>query len=714
MARLVLCALALLVASGLSEPAKKVLPHAIASPTLLQKQLQLSELFYHVHEPVFIPEHKTICDSWDIEKNIEHFTNITAIKMWGKVWEHDVLLPRGMPFNVLDMEQNFQAVTLFNVLFSAKDWETFYKTAVFFREHVNEGIFVYILSTAIIHRHDTQGLVVPPIYEIFPSFFHNGEIMTTAQRINVQGKHLVNHYQSTFLWNDNVVIKMNDTVWPSSLVQDSTLAYFTHDHELNTYYYNWHVAYPFWLGAESCPLYKDRRGEWWWFNHKQIVARYYMERLSNGLGEIPELGTSVVSEGYWPTIIYHNGIPYPTRPHHFHLEQPHLVEELTMIDDYERRVREAIDRGYVETVHGEHIDIQTHEAIDVLANIIECNVDSPNTHYYKDFITLWKMVLGNSKVHDHVEYHWNGHHVPLVLPSVLEHFQTSLRDPAFFMIYKRVLNLFSYWQKQLPMYKPDELALPSVQINKVEVDKLVTYFEHTYVNVTNHLFLNEHERKEVVDDISVVVQRPQLTHKVFQVRINVKSDVAKTVVVRLFLAPKYDSHGYEIPLHHNFENFVLLDQFTHELPVGETVIKRDSTQNVYTVDGWPSHWEVYEKAENAIHGKGEVVLDQSHKWNGFPERFTLPKGRVNGMPFVFVAYISEYRAPKVPFGTGYDPILAIGVGSGAVRMTDDPLGFPFNKPVWYWQVKDIHNFWMEDVMIYHKPTPEVVIPHTDL
>lgn len=87
--------------------------------------------------------------------------------------------------------------------------------------------------------------------------------------------------------------------------------------------------------------------------------------------------------------------------------------------------------------------------------------------------------------------------VPLVLPTVLGHFQTSLRDPVFWMIWKRVLSLFTLWQEQLPLYKPEELALPSVQIKKVEVDKLVTYFELSRVNVTNHLHLDEQERKIV-------------------------------------------------------------------------------------------------------------------------------------------------------------------------------------------------------------------------
>lgn len=55
-------------------------------------------------------------------------------------------------------------------------------------------------------------------------------------------------------------------------------------------------------------------------------------------------------------------------------------------------------------VHGENIAINRAEAIDILANLIEANVDSPNNHYYRDFITLWKGVLGGSVVHEHIVY----------------------------------------------------------------------------------------------------------------------------------------------------------------------------------------------------------------------------------------------------------------------------------------------------------------------
>lgn len=83
------------------------------------------------------------------------------------------------------------------------------------------------------------------------------------------------------------------------------------------------------------------------------------------------------------------------------------------------------------------------------------------------------------------------------------------------------------------------------------------------------------------------------------------------------------------------------------------------------------------------------------------------------MPFILLTYISTYRAPKVQYGTGYDPIVSHGIGSGARRMTDDPLGFPLNRPMYKYQIKDLHNIWFEEVKIYHKPTPEIYVPHTE-
>jgi hypothetical protein len=47
------------------------------------------------------------------------------------------------------------------------------------------------------------------------------------------------------------------------------------------------MDYNTFLGGKEVGLYKDRRGEFYFYQIRQFLARYYMERLTNGLGEIP-------------------------------------------------------------------------------------------------------------------------------------------------------------------------------------------------------------------------------------------------------------------------------------------------------------------------------------------------------------------------------------------------------------------------------------------
>ncbi|KAJ8712293.1 hypothetical protein PYW07_005135 [Mythimna separata] len=707
MARLVLCVLALLTAGVLSEPVRNNASQKAADPVFLQRQLDLMFLYFHIHEPNHFESAQTISKSWSLEKNIERYSNVTAVTTFIKMLEHQWVLPRAVPFSILESEHRFEAITLYNVLYSAKDYDTFYKTAVYLRDRVNENLFVYVLSVVIATRPDTNGIYIPRLYEVAPSYFNNGEIMTTAQRINTHGFRMIDHYPSTYKWDENVVIRWNATIWPYYNSQSTPVAYFTHDYTLNTFYYNVHLSQPSWLNSEVLPVNRHRRGEWFWFLHKQIVARYYMERLSNGLGEIPELGHEIVKEGYNSGLLYHNGVPFPVRPNYFHLDQPQFVNEIQEITDYERRVRDAIDQGYLINNLGEHINLRAPEAIEILGRVIEANVDSPNAQYYKDFISIWKKVLGNSLVQEHQYFH---HFVPLVVPSILEQYQTALRDPAFYMIWKRVLGLFQSWQEKLPQYKREELALPQVQIQKVDVDKLVTYFEYTYLNVSAHLHMNEEEVKEVYDQVSVLVQHPRLNHKRFQVRVNVKSEVAKSVLVKFFLAPKYDSHGYEIPLHLNTQNFLQVDEFVHDLPVGESVITRDSVDT--TGNDWASAYQVYTTAENAVRGKGQLYTEQTETMDKLAQHLLLPKGRIGGMPYVLMVYISEYRAPKVPHNAASDLTFPLGL-SNIHHLTDEPFGFPVNRPLYTWQVEGVKNLWFQDVLIHHKHTPEIEVPHQE-
>lgn len=59
------------------------------------------------------------------------------------------------------------------------------------------------------------------------------------------------------------------------------------------------------------------------------------------------------------------------------------------------------------------------------------------------------------------------------------------------MLWKRILQIFVFYQKQMPLYKPEELTFPNVEIEKIEVDKLVTFFEYSLLNLTSSLYQTE-------------------------------------------------------------------------------------------------------------------------------------------------------------------------------------------------------------------------------
>lgn len=269
----------------------------------------------------------------------------SSVVLLSKNWN----LPRGMPFSLKDDTHRYEAVTFFHLFNSAKTIDTFFKTALYLRPRLNEYLFVYSFSAALYHRHDTRNIIVPALYNVFPTFFFNTEIMTTAQRIATHRQQWVDYYPSTYISDHSVVIRANETIWPY-IHKEIPVAYFTHDLAVNNLMYSVHLTYPFWMGQDTCPLIKDRRGElfWWW--HKQFLARYYMERLSNGLGEIPDLDFDVIEEGYTSGLAYWNGIPFPSRPDHFHLDSPWIVEKLQEIEEYETRIRDAIDKGFIITV----------------------------------------------------------------------------------------------------------------------------------------------------------------------------------------------------------------------------------------------------------------------------------------------------------------------------------------------------------------------------
>jgi len=92
------------------------------------------------------------------------------------------------------------------------------------------------------------------------------------------------------------------------------LDYFIEDFALNSFYYYFRQVMPFWFDLKDFDIPKDFRGYYYYFYHKQLLGRYYLERISNDLDDIEDFDwNKPFYPGYYSTLMYHNGIVMPQR-----------------------------------------------------------------------------------------------------------------------------------------------------------------------------------------------------------------------------------------------------------------------------------------------------------------------------------------------------------------------------------------------------------------
>lgn len=131
-------------------------------------------------------------------------------------------LPKGEMFTIYNKEYMKQTYLLFNFFYNAADWETFYKNVIWARENVNEGMFIYAVTMATFHRPDLKGIVLPAIYEIYPYYFFNTDMIHKAMYKTM--------YEPKFGFASNgkynVVYSNFTAVYPMDYFGEDKLSYF--------------------------------------------------------------------------------------------------------------------------------------------------------------------------------------------------------------------------------------------------------------------------------------------------------------------------------------------------------------------------------------------------------------------------------------------------------------------------------------------------------
>lgn len=100
-----------------------------------------------------------------------------------------------------------------------------------------------------------------------------------------------------------------------------------------------------------------------------------------------------------------------------------------------------------------------------------------------------------------------------------------------------------------------------MKIESVEIEKLITYFDLFDATISNGLAV---ENEQEAEAYLIQARQHRLNHKPFNVNINLNSEKAQKVAIRIFLGPKYNVHMRDIDFTEHYNEFYELDNFIYD------------------------------------------------------------------------------------------------------------------------------------------------------
>lgn len=255
------------------------------------------------------------------------------------------------------------------------------------------------------------------------------------------------------------------------------------------------------------------------------------------------------------------------------------------------------------------LEVKKEEALNVLGNLITSNANSLSKSYYGDIMNVASHLLGYSmQALDHEK----------LVPSALEHFETTLGDPVFYQLLKKIFYTFErYMALHVPSYTEKNLVVPGVEITNMKVDSLVTYNDYFFSDLSNAVFYHPREKL----DFHVRARQTRLNHKPFNVKIHIKSDKEQKVSIKLYMSPKFDEWGRTLNLTENRRNMMELDRWTLNLKSGGNDVIRNSKDFRWFSDDRRGYVELYKSVTEAIDNNEEFIIDVKHNFMYWPRRY---------------------------------------------------------------------------------------------
>lgn len=660
-----------LVAFGCLASATHVDDPPYGSQQYLSQQKDLLLIHKYVHQGFWNEDLFTWANKYAMKDDVDNYNNVDEVKEFTDMVDNKQLLPRFALFSIYNAEHVKQAKALLNVFLNAKNFATLSKAVSWARYNTNEKMFMYVVELTAMYRKDTDTLIMPNPFEVDPYQYINKDILKEANKQHKLGFPGVTAQNGL----KRVTLDMNyASNEPNN--DDQKLAYLTEDPDYNAYYSYFCAAYPHWMEGKRQGLDKDRRGEAFIAVHQQMLARYYLERLSNGLGNIPDMNwREPIASGYNPSLMFFDGKEMPTRPNNHNMYTEDNTKQVEHEEEREQRITNLIKQG----------ELKKPEDVNTLGNWLQGNPDSP---------------LEKNE--------------PAV-PTYLENQATAARDPLFYIYFKQLLHNFYAFMEHLGPYTEDDTSFNGVEVKSVTADKIETFFEHHNVDISNAIDVAKDPITELKndanpdfkpDDIFVEARTKRLNHKPFSCTINVHSDSDRAAVVRIFLGPKNDEKGNLIHFNVNRKNFINLDTFMVDLKNGDNTITRNSKDSNGHVEDQTTYYELYKRVLAGISGEQTWDSDLFKGRCNFPQHLMVPKGNAEGMTYQLLVTVNPYKKAAIDRANNFNQKTSCGVGSGSRFGEDRPILFPLDRELGAFTT----NIHFADVTIQHNDENGVRYP----
>ncbi|XP_045774466.1 arylphorin subunit alpha-like [Maniola jurtina] len=613
-------------------------------------QKLLLPLFENVCEESTKPTIVRLSEDFKLDPSSGIYLNPEVLSNFQNLKATKGLLAKGEIFTEYNPDHLNELKVIYELLYYARDFDTFYKAACWARQNVNCGLFVDAIYLAILNRRDTEKVSLPAPYEILPNYFIKKDFVIKASSL-IRGETVslsdsVRNEGNAYVLDVNYTTSFDDT--------DDKLAYFHEDIGLNSYYFLTKLNYLPWLNNSQRKSY----GQQMYHIMKQMMARYNLERYSNGLPELNGISWNDINESNFdPMLIYSNGNDFSQRMS-ANISNTEILTSLTNIEGNLQAVVLHMYK-YLQRDGG-------YSKYDIMDQLMEILVTSE-----RSYLNLALELVNDDGLLSRY-------------PSVLEHYITSARDPFFWKLKKKIVDLVDTALKVLPSYSRNELYFPGVDVQNIEIKKMMTTFDNFKFDVNSALKTEGEESK-----FEVKICQPRLNHKPFSFKISVSSLVAQKALVKIYLGPKVMPG--ELVESKNL--FMLLDSFEVNLKIGSNVLSRASNEIANLSEDFLTLESLYKLVLDAEFGVDALPLKPVWSQIGFPSRLILPKGTSEGLPlhvFVFIA-----------------PYVKATIGGSRTNMdlnTDAILspGYPLDLNIEIQQLFNLPNAMIKEISITHK------------